>query len=354
MNETENIINTGIIGFGLSGKVFHAPFLHTHPGFFLKKIVERHSDESRKIYPYVEIVRDFHDLLNDPGIDLVVVSTPNTLHFPMVNECLLAGKHVVVEKPFTPTSKEAEKLIQLAQSVNRKIFVYQNRRWDGDFLTIKKILKNKLLGDLQEYEAHFDRFKPELSPNAWRDEDKPGGGILFDLGSHLIDQALQLFGKPESIYADIQAQRKGSKKDDYFELNLFYPELKVILKAGMMVKEPGPRFILHGSKGSFIKYGIDPQENKLVEGLMPDTENWGMEKPENRGMLTTELNELYFDGHIETEPGCYQKFYENVYDVFVNNYEIAVKPEEARDVIRIIELAFESSKRKMEIKVKSG
>ena len=347
---SEKIINTAIIGFGLSGKVFHAPFLHTHSGFNLKKIVERHNDESVKIYPYVEIVRDFKDILTDPDIDLIVVATPNTLHFPMVKESLLAGKHVVVEKPFTPTSKEAEELINIAQTVKRKIFVYHNRRWDGDFLTIKKMLKNKLLGNLTEYEAHFDRFSPEITPGAWRDKDKPGGGILFDLGSHLIDQALQLFGKPESIYADIQAQRKGSKVDDYFKLNLFYPQLKVILTAGMMVKDPGPRFIIHGSNGSFLKYGIDPQEENLVKGLMPDTDDWGTEKPENGGIISTVIDGLHFDGRIETEPGCYQEIYENVYDVIVNNQEMAVKPEDARDVIGIIELAFESNKRKMGIK----
>ena len=344
-------INTAIIGFGLSGKVFHAPFLHTHSGFNLKKIVERHNEESKKIYPYVEIVRDFKDILNDSDIDLIVVATPNTLHFPMVKEGLLAGKHVVVEKPFTPTYREAEELINIARKVNRKIFVYHNRRWDGDFLTIKKILENKLLGDIAEYEAHFDRFSPKLKPGAWRTENKPGGGILFDLGSHLIDQALQLFGKPGSIYADIQTQRKGSLVDDYFNINLFYPQLEVILTAGMMVKNPGPRFIIHGIKGSFIKYGIDPQEQDLVKGLMPDTDDWGTENSENGGIISTVIDGLHFDGRIETVPGCYHKFYKNVYDVFVNDQEMAVKPEEARNVIGIIELAFESNKRKMKIKV---
>jgi len=348
---SDKIINTAIIGFGLSGKVFHAPFLHTHPGFNLKKIVERHNDESKKIYPYVEIFRDHKDILKDPGIELIVVATPNTLHFPMVMESLLACKHVVIEKPFTSTYREAEELINIARKVNRKIFVYHNRRWDGDFLTIKKILKNKLLGDAPDYEAHLDRFRPELKPGSWRNENKPGGGILFDLGSHLIDQALQLFGKPESIYADIQAQRKGSKVDDYFKLNLFYHELKVILTAGMMVKDPGPRFIIHGSNGSFLKYGIDPQEEELREGSMPDNIDWGVEKPEKAGIISTVIDGLHFDGRIETLSGCYQKFYENVYDVIVNDQEIAVKPEEARDVIGIIELAFGSNKRKIEIKV---
>jgi len=338
------IINTGIIGFGLSGRVFHAPFIHTHQGFNLIKVVERHKEDSKKVYPYVEVVRNYKDLLTDKDIDLVVVATENTLHFPMVRESLLAGKNVVVEKPFTPVSSEADELIELSEQTGKKIFVYQNRRWDGDFLTIKRVIKEGLLGEVQEYEAHFDRYKPQLMPGKWRDEKKPGGGILYDLGSHLIDQALQLFGKPESLIADIYAQRPGSKVDDYFRMELFYPSTKVILTAGMMVKEPGPRFIIHGTNGSFIKYGIDPQEEALTNGRMPEGEKWGVEVEKNWGFLTTESDDEQVDGRIVTEPGNYMKFYDNVYDVIVNNAEQAVKPGEARDVIRIIETAFESNK----------
>ena len=340
----QQIINTGIIGFGLSGRVFHAPFIHTHQGFNLIKVVERHKEDSKKVYPYVEVVRNYKDLLTDKDIDLVVVATENTLHFPMVRESLLAGKNVVVEKPFTPVSSEADELIELSEQTGKKIFVYQNRRWDGDFLTIKRVIKEGLLGEVQEYEAHFDRYKPQLIRGKWRDEKKPGGGILYDLGSHLIDQALQLFGKPESLIADIYAQRPGSKVDDYFRLELFYPSTKVILTAGMMVKEPGPRFIIHGTNGSFIKYGIDPQEEALTNGRMPEGEKWGVEVEKNWGFLTTESDDEQVDGRIVTEPGNYMKFYDNVYDVIVNNAEQAVKPGEARDVIRIIETAFESNK----------
>jgi len=165
-------LNTGVIGFGLSGKVFHAPFLHTHPGFNLKKIVERNSTESKNIYPELEVVSDYKNLIKDETLDLIAICTPNTLHFSMVKECLLAGKHVVVEKPFTPASKEADELIKISEEKERKIFVYHNRRWDGDFLSIKKILKDNLLGDLYEYEVHFDRFTPDLDQN-WRDKIFP-------------------------------------------------------------------------------------------------------------------------------------------------------------------------------------
>ncbi len=337
----EQRINTAIIGFGLSGRVFHAPFVHTHPGFNLKKVVERHNSQSKKIYPYVEVVRDYTDLLKDENIDLIVVATENTLHHRMAKESLLAGKNVIVEKPFTVTTAEAEDLIEVSEKTGKKIFVYQNRRWDGDFLTVKKIINHGLLGDIQYYEAHFDRYKPGLTPGKWRDEKKPGGGILYDLGSHLIDQALQLFGKPENIISDIQSQRDGSIVDDYFRLEMFYPETKVVLTAGMMVKEPGPRFIIHGTAGSFIKYGIDPQEEALASGKMPQGENWGVEDEKNWGFLITESDDEQVDGRIVTEPGNYMGFYENVYDVLINNGVRDVKPDEAKEVIKIIEMAFE-------------
>ncbi|NOX46256.1 MAG: oxidoreductase [Chlorobi bacterium] len=337
-------IGTGIIGFGLSGKVFHAPFLHISQGFEIKKIVEQHEKESQLIYPYIDVVEDYKELLNDAEIELIVVCTPNTLHFQMVSDCLKAGKHVVVEKPFTPTSKEADELIKLAKSLDRKIFVYQNRRWDGDFLTIKKVLKTGVLGNIQEYEAHFDRFKPEVNSLAWREFPIPGAGILYDLGSHLIDQALHLFGKPISVKANIQSQREGGEADDYFKLILNYKSLNVILSAGMLVEGIGPRFVIHGVLGSYVKFGIDPQEENLRTGRMPEGEDWGSENPENWGMITIDYQDLNIDGSIETEPGNYMGFYDNVFDVLRNDGDMSVKTKEARNVIRLIELAFESSR----------
>ena len=344
MIESLKSISTAIIGFGLSGKVFHAPFLHTHPGFKIKTVVERHHEDSKEIYPYVEVEKDYKVVLDDPEIDLVAVCTPNTLHFPMVKDCLLAGKHVVIEKPFTPTSAEAYQLIEIAKQQNRKIFVFQNRRFDGDFLTIQNILSQNLLGDIKEFESHFDRFRPDLPDFAWRDENLPGGGILFDLGSHLIDQAVTLFGEPEAIFADIRKQRAGSKVDDYFEVQLYFRDTKAILKAGMMVRQLGPRFILHGNKGSFVKYGLDPQEGRLVEGLMPHNPEWGKESEENWGWMNTNIGDLNYDGNIETCAGAYQRFYKNVYDVIVNGSEMSIKPEEAAQVINLIEMAFESNR----------
>lgn len=340
------VINTGIIGYGLSGRYFHAPFLKVNPGFTVTKIVERHSASARELFPAAEIVDDYQKIADDPTIELAVITAPNIFHFGMAKDCLLAGKHIVIEKPFVPTTAEADELIALSQRVNRKIFVYQNRRWDGDFMTIRDILSQGLLGNLLEYEAHFDRFTPERKRAAWRDEPIPASGVLYDLGSHLIDQALALFGKPEAVFADIRAQRPSSKVDDYFHLHLYYPHHKAILKAGVFVKEPGPRYILHGNKGSFVKKGIDPQEELLRKGHLPVGEHWGREYPENHGVLNTISDEKESRETVETEAGNYAGFYKNVADVLAGNAEQALKPEEARTVIRVIELAFESEKTK--------
>jgi scyllo-inositol 2-dehydrogenase (NADP+) len=341
----EKIINTAIIGFGLSGRVFHAPFIYNHPGFSLASVVERKGQSARELFPGVRIVTDYKQLLKDESLDLVVVATPNIHHFGQAKALLEAGKHVVIEKPFTPTSAEADELINIAAKSGKKIFVYQNRRWDGDFKTVQQVVYNGYLGEVLEYEAHFDRFAPGARRSAWRDEPLPAGGVLYDLGAHLVDQALVLFGLPHSIFADIRLQRAGSKVDDYFEVNLFYSRLKVTLKASVFVKEAGPRFILHGTKGSFIKYGIDPQEEALKEGLMPGSANWGKDDPDYFGILNAEMNGQQFYGNIETEPGNYMGFYDNVRDVITKGAEQAVQPEEARNVIRVIELAFESQMR---------
>ncbi len=337
-------INTGLIGFGLSGRVFHAPFIHTHPGFSLSSVVERHHSHSAGIYPYVGVVSDYQKLLEDDTIELVVVATPNTHHFTMVRDGLRAGKHVVVEKPFTPASAEADKLISISEETGKKIFVYQNRRWDGDFLTIRKLLAEGKLGQVKYYEAHFDRYSPDMRPGAWRDEALPGGGILYDLGSHLVDQALCLFGQPTDLSAETRSEREGSPVDDFFRIEMTYPARVVVLTAGMMVKESGPRFIVKGNKGTFIKEGIDPQEAALKAGEMPAGEGWGADKPEFYGKLG--------DGRtVPTEKGNYMAFYDNVYDVLRKNIPVAVSPEQARDVIFIIEKAIESAKNRKPVKI---
>ena len=335
-------IKTGIIGYGLSGKVFHAPFIHQHDGFELCKVVERNSQNAKKDYHYVKIETDYKDLLNDPEIELVVVTTPNIYHYQMVKETLESGKQVVIEKPFTNTTAEADELIKLADAKGLHLFVYHNRRWDGDFMTLKKIINKNVLGDIRHFEAHFDRYSPERTRASWRDEAIPGSGNLYDLGSHLIDQALDLFGKPDSITANLQAQRKNSQVDDYFELLFNYHGFQIILTAGMLVLEHDLRYMIQGTEGTFVKYGIDPQEAQLKSGKMPKGDSWGKEEPGKWGNISFHHAGLNFEGQVETDAGNYMAFYNNVYDVIRKGEEPYVNPIEARNVIKIIELAFES------------
>lgn len=339
-------IRVGLIGYGMAARVFHAPVIQSVPHLRLKKVVARHGDVSLDRYPRVEVVRDAAALLQDEEIDLVAIATPNSSHFDLARQSLLADKHVVVEKPFTTSSAQARQLIELARRQNRLISVHHNRRWDGDFQTVKRLLGGRLLGRLVEYESRYDRFRHYPRPNAWREQEGEGAGILFDLGSHLIDQAQVLFGLPRMVTADLRVQRSFAKAVDNFDLTLHYEELKVVLKAGMLVRERSPRFILHGSEGSFVKYGIDPQEEALKRGLTPAESHWGEEPREQWGTLNTQLGGLHVEGRVETIAGCYQAFYQNIVDAIAGRAELEVKPEEARDTIRIIELALRSSEQK--------
>lgn len=337
-------IKVGLASYGMSGMVFHAPLLMRHPAYHLTHVLERSSEKSQQHFPNIKIVRSFEALLEVPSIELVVVNTPNALHFEMAQQALRAGKHVVLEKPFTVTYSEAEALIKLAKEQDRILTVFQNRRWDGDFLTVQKIVQEKLLGRLVEYEAHYDRYVREVRPGTWKETNQPGSGILYNLGSHMIDQALVLFGKPNVLTADIGARREGSNVDDYYNIILHYADLKVNLKSSYLVREPGPRYILHGTTGSFVKYGIDPQEEALKEGKFPDEDDWGKESVMDWGKFHGEINGLHYVGNIETLPGNYRAFYQNLFEVLTEGKPLAVKPEEAATVIQLIELAMQSSK----------
>jgi predicted dehydrogenase len=342
-------INVGLVGYGMAARVFHAPLIQTVPGLRLKKVVERHGNDSGKLNPPVEIVRDASALFEDEEVDLVVITTPNSSHFELARHALLANKHVVVEKPFTTTSAQAQELIDLARAQHRIISVNHNRRWDGDFQTVRRLLEGKLLGRLVEFESHYDRFRNYPRPNAWKEQETEGSGILYDLGSHLIDQSQVLFGLPEMITSDLRIQRDFAKAIDNFELILHYDDLKVTLKGGMLVREQSPRFILHGTLGSYVKYGFDPQEQALKRGRVPSEEGWGLEPLELGGRFSTEAGGLNLEGRIETVAGCYQSFYRNMVEAIGGRAELAVKPEEARNTIRIIELAIESSARKRSV-----
>lgn len=331
----------------MAGQVFHAPIISSVQGLQLVKIRETKPENIKLAhtrYPGAEIVNDSKKIFADEAIELVVIATPNTSHFSLAEEALLAGKHVVVDKPFTITTAEADTLITLAKRQNRILTVHHNRRWDSNAKTLRKVIASQLLGRLVELEIHFDRFRNYLRPGAWREENTPGSGILYDLGAHLIDEAQCLFGLPQAITADERIQRTGGKTIDNFTVVLHYDQLKVTLKAGMLVREPGPAYVLLGEQGSFVKYGMDVQEEALKAGLKPiDTPEWGQEPEARWGKINTEHQGQHLLGTIQSENGDYREYYANVYEAITGEAPLAVTPEEARNTIRIIELAMQSS-----------
>lgn len=346
-------IKVGLIGYGMAGRVFHAPILTCVEGLELVKIRETRKeniDIANKRYPEAQIVSDSKEIFSDPAIDLVVIGTPNTSHHPLAKEALLAGKHVVVDKPFTITSAEANELIQVAKTAGKILSVHQNRRWDSNSKTVRKVIASGLLGNIVEFEAHYDRFRNFFRKDAWREEDIPGAGILYDLGAHLIDEAQLIFGMPKEVTGDVRIQRAGGKTTDNFEVVLHYENLKVTLKGGMLVREPGPTFLVLGDQGTFVKYGMDVQEEALKAGLTPlDTPDWGKEPEAIWGKINTEYKGLHITGKIESEIGDYRGFYENVYKAILGEEKLMVTPEQARNTIRLVELAIQSSKEKRTI-----
>lgn len=349
-------IRTGIIGYGLSGRVFHAPFIDVVEGYELSMISTANPERkalAQERYPSAEIVPGGEDIINDPNIDLVIVTSPNTDHFRWAKEALLAGKHAVVEKPFTIDAAEANELIGIAKQQKKILTVYHNRRFTSDTKTVKKLLDSGLLGEIVDYETHFDRYRTDPRPRgAWREEPLPGSGIFYDLGSHLIDQALWFFGMPTAVTAEINKQRPWAKADDHFDVRLHYPTFTATLKSGMICRIPGATYMLHGTNGSFVKYGLDVQEATLDGGAKPVGNDWGREPESIWGTLNAEYEGVKFQGKVESEQGDYREYFINLRDAINGKAELAVKPEEARDVMRIIELAFQSSQEKRTIEVK--
>jgi scyllo-inositol 2-dehydrogenase (NADP+) len=333
------MIRTGLIGYGLGGMAFHAPLIHAVPELELAAIVTSRAGPVRERYPQVQVVPDVAALLADPGIALVVVSTPNDTHFPLAKAALEAGKHVVIDKPFANIVAEAEALIRLAEARGTLLSVFHNRRWDGDFLTLRKLRDQGKLGEITLYEARWDRFRPGLR-DSWHETAGPGGGNLIDLGPHLIDQALTLFGRPERVTGDIVAQREGSLVDDYFELTLHYGRMRAILSSASIVPAPRPRFAVHGTQASFVKYGIDPQEAQLRAGGRADDPRHGVEEPAQYGVLISS------DGSkqpIPSERGDYRRFYSGIAQAIAGQAPLPVPPADALAGLRIIELARQSA-----------
>src|SRR3989441_10971946 len=332
------MLNVGLVGFGFAGKIFHAPVIRAVDGLLLTTIVQRHGPPDPR-YPDVEFVRSVDELLTRK-IDLVVAAAPNTSPHAIAKQCLLAGRHVVVDNPFTPPLAEAEELVQLAKQQRRIATVYQDRRYTGDFATVQQVVGEGALGRVVTFESHFDRFRPELKPHAWREQAHAGSGVWFDIGPHLFDQALLLFGVPEAIVADIRIERDGAVVDDAFDVTLYYQHVRAVLRASMLRAPLGPTWIVNGTKGSFTKYGMDPQESALKEGRTPDEPDWDAEPPELYGQLAT----ADATRTVPTLRSSFAHYYENVRDAMLGTAELAVTPEWSLDVMRGLELATASSR----------
>jgi predicted dehydrogenase len=348
-----NPITTALLSYGMSGEVFHAPLLSAHAGFNLSAIVERKSARATARYHDVKILNSVESILDDESIELVIVNTPNETHYDFTTRVLESGKHAVVEKPFAVTTAEANKLIALSHKVGKVLTVFQNRRFDGDFLTVRKVIDAKLLGDIVEFELHYDRFRNYIEANTWKEIDAPGTGILYNLGSHMLDQVLVLFGMPLEVDARLGVQRPGGKVPDFYDIRLQYDSFHVIVKSSYLVREAGPRYTIHGTEGSFIKYGLDPQEQALTAGMVPGAAGWGVEPKTNWGKVNTSVKGVHIEGTVESLPGNYLSFYDSVYKGIRDGAVLTVKAEEARDVITLIEACAESNAKRCAIKIKS-
>jgi scyllo-inositol 2-dehydrogenase (NADP+) len=330
-------IKVGIIGYGLSGRYLQAPFFATNPAFSLDAVVTN-SFNPKEQFPNIEVLTSVDQLISNPEIDLVSVCSPSDTHFELAEKILKAGKHCLVEKPFTATQAEAEELFALAKKMDKVITTFQNRRFDSDFLTVQKVLKMGALGDIISYEAHFDRYKPVLNPKKWKETVQPANGILYDLGSHILDQAIVLFGKPISVAGEKYTQREGSDIDDAFDMRLNYGRMKVKLSASLLVKKLGPRYTIHGTKGSFIKYGIDVQEDHSKEGLWPNDPHFGLEPENEYGLLVYEKEGNDFSERIKTEKGNWNGFFDNLANTINGKSEIEVKDFQILEQIKILEM----------------
>ncbi|WP_193161211.1 oxidoreductase [Microbulbifer hainanensis] len=335
---TNTEIKTAIIGYGFSATTFHLPFILNLPPFRFTAVSTSKGEQVRQQHPEVAVYADADAMLADCDADLVIITAPNDAHYALAKRALQLGKHVVLEKPFVTRVEHGEELIALARQQQRVLSVYHNRRWDGDFLTVQKLLAEGNLGAVRYFESHFDRFRPEVRKR-WRESAAEGGGILFDLGPHLLDQALHLFGLPVAITAQVGTLRPQAEVDDFFHLTLHYPDRLAVLRSSPFCASPNLRFEVQGTAGSYVKSGLDPQEDRLKTGRLPVPANWARETPEQYGQLYTA------DGMttVTTETGGYQHYFQQLARAILEGGEVPVSAEQALCNIRLIQLALQSS-----------
>ncbi len=344
------MIEVGLVGYGLAGRAFHAPVIRAVPGMHLAAILQRTGNEAAEKYPGVRMVRSLEELLAIREIRLVVIATPNDTHYSFARQCLEAGRDVVVDKPFTTTMEEAKSLVEFAKEAGRLITVYQNRRYDGDFQAIRRLVADGTLGRMVRFETNYDRFRPQLKPGAWRETTRAGSGILFDIAPHLIDHALVLFGLPEAVTADVRIERENAVADDAFDIMFHYPRgMRAVLSSSILAAVPRPRFVLHGTQGSFVKQTFDPQENNLRHGNIPTHGAWGAEPEENWGVLTIPEGDKFAQRRIPSASCDFRDYYANMRDALLGKAMPAVTPEWAVNVMRLLEMARESSARRCTI-----
>ena len=342
--ENEFMIDVGVIGFGLSARAFHAPIIQAIHGVRLAAIFARTGKFDSNDYPEVRLVRSLDELLVIQSIRLIVVATSNTSHFALVQKCLEAGRDVVVEKPFATSFEEAEQLVALAEKLGRTLTVFHERRWDGDFQTVKQVIASGKLGRAVRFEAHWDRYRPVVRFGAWREQPQPGSGVLFDIAPHLIDQVLILFGRPNAVTANTRIERDQGLTDDAFDVLLHYPRgMTASLHSTMLAVAPRPRYVVHGTYGSFVKHGSDPQEALLRAGHRPGGDSWGLEANENWGAITLRDKDVSVSRAVPTVRGDYRGFYENLRDTLLGKSSLAVTASQALEVMRVLVLARRSS-----------
>jgi predicted dehydrogenase len=340
------ILNVALVGYGYVGKTFHAPLIAATPGLSLATVVSSDPAKVAADHPDVRVVAELESALADPAIDLVVIATPNALHAPQAIAALEAGKAVVVDKPFALTAAEARAMAEAAARAGALLTVFHNRRWDSDFLTLKRLIAQGTLGQIVQYESHFDRFRPVVR-DRWRERAGPGAGAWMDLGPHLLDQALLLFGEPLAISADIGVQRPGAGADDYFHVTLRYPTLRVILHGSLLTAAGDLRMAVHGTGGSFVKHGLDPQEAQLKAGMIPGAPGYGRDS--RHGVLTTVENDVQAHTDVSPEPSDYRAFYAGVRDAILTGAPSPVPVAEALRVMEFLELARTASDERREL-----
>ncbi len=339
---SQKIINVGLLGFGLSASVFHAPLINSVSSFKLTHVLSRQKDKILALYPDAKVVTDLEVLLANPEIDLLINTLPNELHYSITKRCLEAGKHVVVEKPFVVKFSQARELIELAENKKLCLSVYHNRRWDNGYLTLQQEIGK--LGRVFLYEAYFDRYRPEVNLQKWRETTAAGGGVLYDLGSHLLDQALNLFGMPEAVFADLEAQRTDAQLTDYFQIILYYQKMRVVLGSSSVMAQARPVIAAYGDKGSYVKHGLDPQEDMLRGGMTPLDAGFGVEDEISNAQLSVNSEHGLTRQLIVSQAGNYLYFYQQLYRALVDrNHELPVSAGSAANVIRLIELSIQSN-----------